>query len=303
LPDTGPALSEATQLPAGKTPSREGMFAAFEVAGYRRLWLSGCAWNLARWMSLFLVSYMVNRLTGAPLLVQLVGTALFAPMFLGGAIGGVISDRFDRRRTILLQNALLAPFALLIAAVVLAGEVRVWMVYPFMLAMGVGGVIDMTCRRALIFEFVGERRLTNALAMESLSMTGGSMLGSALGGTVIDAFGLGATFALMGALLGGAFLLLLGVVTPARTFGAAVNLSFLRELSAGFRFVRGHRALISILGVTVLMNLFYFSFIPMAPVFAERMGVGALWVGILAGANGFGSMLGTLVQGSIGFGQ
>src|SRR5690554_6192298 len=97
-------------------PPRPSTFASFSVPGYRRIWASGYFWNLTRWMSIFVCSYTVNDLTGSPVLVQLVGSALFMPMFLGGAIGGVISDRFDRRRTVLVQMALLVPFSVLMGA-------------------------------------------------------------------------------------------------------------------------------------------------------------------------------------------
>src|ERR671917_418512 len=88
-------------IAASYKPGRDGAgavrarrFPALEVAGYGRLWASGWLWNLTRWMGVFLCSYLVTRLSGSPLLVQLVGAAFFAPIFFAGALGGVISDRF-----------------------------------------------------------------------------------------------------------------------------------------------------------------------------------------------------------------
>ena len=81
--------------------ARPGTFAAMSVPYYPRLWVTGLLWNLTRWMAIFLCSYLVNRLTHSPFYVQLVGASFFAPMFFGGATAGVISDRLDRRRTIL----------------------------------------------------------------------------------------------------------------------------------------------------------------------------------------------------------
>src|SRR3712207_8315625 len=91
------ASSASTRTPSDAPPP--GVFAALRVPYYPRLWASGWLWNLTRWMSVFLCSYLVNDLTGSPFLVQLVGAAFFAPMFFGGVLGGVISDRFDRRRS------------------------------------------------------------------------------------------------------------------------------------------------------------------------------------------------------------
>ena len=265
------------------------------MPGYGRLWASGLFWNLTRWMSIFVCTYMVNRITGSPLLVQLVGSALFIPMFVGGALGGVLSDRFDRKRSILFQLVMLAPCALLMGLVVLSGAERAWMVYPFILLIGIGQMVDMTVRRAMIFDFVGESRVTNALAIEALSMTGGNMLGGVSAGATVSLLGIGETFLIISACYVVAYLLLVGVSTPRREVPVSTKkLSIVSDLAAGFRYVGGHPTLISLLGVTALMNLFYFSFIPMVPVFAERLEVNALLAGVLAGSNAFGSMIGTL---------
>ena len=298
MAQTRPADRDALPFDDGAegppVPKRSGTFAAFEVPHYGRLWASGLFWNLTRWMAIFLCTYMVNEMTSSPLLVQLVGSALFVPMFIGGAIGGVVSDRFDRQRTILVQLAMLIPCSVLMGAVVVAGEARTWMVYPFILLVGVGQMVDVTSRRALIFEFVGEGRVTNALALEGLSNTGGAMLGSIAGGTVVSALGIGEAFVLMAGFYIAGFVLLAGIPPLTRRIRPAAKFSFASELAAGFRYVRGHPPLISILGVTVLMNLFYFTFIPTVPVFAERLEVNALLAGILASSNAFGSILGTL---------
>jgi MFS family permease len=214
-------------------------------------------------------------------------------MFIVGAVGGVISDRFDRRRTILRQLLILIPIALGMAALVLSGQLRVWMVYPFMLAMGLGGVIDMTSRRALVYDFVGEERVTNALALEAMSMTGGNMLGTLLGGTVINYAGPGQVFLLIGACYAASFLLLRGVPATEQARPAAASARAIAgDVAAGVRFVRGHAGLVSLLGVTVVMNLFFYTYTPLVPVFADRLHVNAFWAGVLASASGLGAILG-----------
>ena len=101
---------------AGTAPpvaAREPLDLSFALPPeFRFLWISGLLWNLTRWLSIFTCTYFINRQTGSPILVQLVGSTVWGPMFFGGALGGVIADRFDRRRTTLLQYALLAPRAL-----------------------------------------------------------------------------------------------------------------------------------------------------------------------------------------------
>ncbi len=269
-----------------------GMFAALRVPDYPKLWMSGWLWAFTRWMSVFLASYLINRITGAPLLVQLAGAAFFAPMFFGGIIGGVISDRFDRRGTIMKQLALLVPVALLMGVVVLSGRVQVWMVYVFMLAVGVGGVLDMTSRRALVYDMVGADGITNAMAMEAIAQTGGSMLGSLVGGAVINFTGTGQAFFVIAAAYAASWLFMAAMRSVPKESLPVAGGSVRGDIGAGLRYVRGRRPIIDILGVTVLMNFFYFSYTPMVPVFADRLNVNALWAGVLASAAGLGSLVG-----------
>ena len=273
--------------------SRPAVFAALEVPSFGYLWASGWCWNATRWMGIFLCSYLINRLTGSPFLVQLVGAAFFAPMFLGGAVAGTFADRFDRRRTILRQLLLLIPIAVLMGVLVTGGAIQTWMVYPFVFAVGLGGVVDMTSRRALVFDLVGPERATNAIALESVSMAGGTTLGALFGGTVINFVGIGEAFFVIAVLYGASYLLLLRVPSPAPVRSGG-RTSIIGDLKEGLGAVRRSDALIGILGITVITNLFYFSFMPLVPVFADDMGVNALLAGLLASGTGVGMMLGSI---------
>ena len=199
-----------------RSEASAGAFAALRVADYPRLWLSGWLWNVTRWIAVFLCSYLINQLTGSPLLVQLVGAAFYTPILFGSILGGVVSDRFDRRRTLLVQLGGLAPIAAAMGAVALAGDLRAWMVYPFMLAVGAGWVVDMTSRRALIYDMVGAGGITNAMALESMSMTGGAMLGNLAGGAALAAGGAWQAFFLVAALYSAAWLSVLGVSSTSK---------------------------------------------------------------------------------------
>jgi MFS family permease len=188
----------AIDAPAATRIGPSGLFAAFSVHQYGRLWAGGWLGNLTRPMTIFICTYTVNALTDSALLVQAVGAVGATPMLLGGALGGAISDRLDRKLTIMAMTAVMVPCSLVIAAVALAGALAAWMVYPFIFLMGIGGMLDMTTRRALVYDFVGEARATNAVALEALSMTLAFMLGSLLAGAILDVFGAGEAFLAVG---------------------------------------------------------------------------------------------------------
>src|SRR6478672_2983497 len=219
--------------PGTLVTTRSGTFSAMSVPYYPRLWVTGLLWNLTRWMAIFLCSYLVNRLTHSPFYVQLVGASFFAPMFFGGATAGVISDRLDRRRTILIVLTVLSPLSA---------------------AMGVLIVMDMISRRALVYDFVGPEHVTNALALESLAQTGGSMLGGLVAGAIIATLGIGQTFFMVAALYALAFVTFAGVPVPPRKVVTGARPNFRKDIAEGVHYMRGHAALISILGVTIIMN-------------------------------------------------
>lgn len=250
-------------------------------------------------MSIFVGSYLVNQLTDSPLLVQLVGTSMFLPMFVGGLAAGAISDRFDRRRTVMRQLFMLVPLAIVMAALVRTGAVRFWMVYLFAIAVGIGQVVDMTNRRALVHDIVGERLVGNAMAIESLSMSSGNMLGSLTAGTVIGLLAEDGAYALMAVFYLICFLLMLRVPSPPRRDGPAAVTTSLAEiradLVAGVRSLPANRPLVSLLGVTVIMNFMFFSFMPLVPVMAQRFDSGPFATGLLASGLGLGMLIGAVV--------
>lgn len=282
---------------AGVTTTMTGgrMLAAMSIPQYPRLWAVGMLLNLTRWMTVFLCSYLVNEFTHSTFLVQLVGAALFAPMFLGGVLAGAVSDRLDRKLTVLALISLLIPLSVLMAVVGLAGAMEAWMLYPFAVAVGTAMVTDMTSRRAMVYDVVGPERITNALALEALAMTGGATVGSLGAGAVVSAFGIGEAFLAITGVYVAAFFVLVTVSPPVRERAPGPPAQITADIIAAFRALPGHRALVSVLGVTVIVNLFYFSFMPLVPVFGEELGVGAFLTSLLLSANALGSICGALL--------
>ena len=301
----GPAPGAPIATHDGPVPS--GPLAALSVRYFGRMWASGALWNVTRWMTIFLGSYLVNQLTGSPLAVQLAGTCFFLPMFLGGMVAGAVSDRFDRRRTILRQLIGLAPLAALMALAVGTGAIRVWMLYVFAVAVGLGQVVDMTTRRALVNDLVGDRLFGNAMALEALSMAAGNSLGSLTGGAVIGALGESAAYGVVAGFYLICFTLMVSVPHIARrgrpgatasSDGASADAlrEMRRDLAAGLRTLPSNKPFVSLLGVTAIVNFLFFSFMPMVPVLAKRFEVGPLLTGVLASGLGLGMLIGSLLM-------
>ena len=219
-PGSGAALADPQR------PVRGGMFSACRAPGYTYVLVAGWFWTMGRWGCSFLGAYLANTMSGSARLVQLTGVALWAPLLVGGVLGGVISDRLDRRRTVITQFVVLIPLAVAMGLAGQTDRIELWMVYVFQVVVGVGWVIDMTSRRAIIYDLVGPTRLDNAMALESLSSASGLALGALVGGTIIQAVGTGAAYLCIAGLLMLSLLLFVQVprVAPERGTGSGVGL-------------------------------------------------------------------------------
>ena len=299
---------------------------AFSARGFAPLWFSGLCWHWGRWAIAFLASYHVNQITGSPRMVQLTGAIMWAPLLLGGAIGGVISDRFDRRRTVRLQTALLVPFVAVVGLAERAGQLGIALLYPFLLFAGIGWVVDMTSRRALVLDIVGPHRLHKAMAWETMALASGVAAGQLLGGAVADRAGVGAAFLGVAAMLGLGLVLLMWVphVPPARPVTTATDrwsdalrdrifevvplgrageaqqhsrdrTSTLAELRAGLRLARTNRSLLSILGVTVMANFFMFAYFPAVQLIGKEVDATASQIGLIGSMTGFGMITSSFI--------
>ncbi|MEL7157383.1 MAG: MFS transporter [Actinomycetota bacterium] len=293
----------------GRTASLTAPASSLAVPGYRLLWCTGWLWHIARWMTMFATTFRVNEQTGDPLLVQLVGTAFMAPMFLGGPLIGMLTDRIDPGHTVRGALVLLVPLSAMMGLAVAGDRAPVLVSYAFVFCVGIGNVVDMTSRRTLAFGLVGSSLVTNAAALESLGLHAGNMVGSLVGGAVIEASGVSTVYLGIGLLYAVALVTLSGSVRQARSAAAgaagdaapppaassAAPTSALQDLQAGFGLLRTHPLLRQFLVTTVLMNFFFYAFTPLIPVFAEDLGVGPFLTGLLASAVGMGVMTGALI--------
>jgi MFS family permease len=266
--------------------------ALLQVPGYRNLFASSLIWHTTRWGALFTTSYLLTQMADSPILNQVVGALFFVPMLLGGFFAGAISDRFERKRLILVVQLVLIPIEFLMFAAVQSGRVEVWMTFPFMFFVGIGGLVNMTAQRPLIYETVGPRLASQAMTIESTAQAGSAMFGTLVGGVLIQQLGMGAGFAGMGVLLCVSAVLLAYVPHP--RYGAsppaAGSVSLRGQVAASASLIRRSRRFVAMLAITVVMNLCMFGYIPLIPVVAEGFGNGAVLAGALAAAPGLGQI-------------
>lgn len=283
----------------------------WRTAGFKSLWLSGLCWHWARWAIAFLAAYYVNVVTDSPRMVQLTGAVMWAPLLLGGAIGGVISDRFNRVRTVQLQVVTLMPLVALVGLAERGEWLRLPMLFGLLVVTGFGWVTDMTSRRAHMFEIVGAGLLHKAMALESVALASGIAVGNLAGGAIADTLGVGAAFYVVAGLLG-ASLVLLAMVRRVPTGQAASSPadqpsqsqsadqpadqpSTWRLLREGLQLAKTNANLRSILGVTVIMNFFFFAYFPAVQRIGDALDASPTEIGLISSMTGFGMITGSLL--------
>src|SRR5580704_8371732 len=143
-------------------------------------------------------SWLVFRLTGSAALLGVTSFATLAPVFLFATVGGIVADRADRRRILILTQSISMRLPLTLAALTLSGHVRVWHVFVLATCLGIVNAFDIPARQSFVVEMVGREDLTNAIALNSSMVNGARVVGPAIAGLLVAAVGEGWCFLLNG---------------------------------------------------------------------------------------------------------
>lgn len=271
-------------------------FRALRRRNYRLLFIGQGISVTGNWMQQLALSWLVYRLTDSAFFLGLVAFASQLPGFLISPLAGVLADRWDRHRIVMVTQALGMLQASVIAALVVGGWVQVWHIVVLAAVLGVITGLDIPARQALFVDLVdGDREdLANAIALNSSLFNAARLIGPSIGGFLIATMGEGPVFVINAvsyvAVLGGLAAMRLPVREPA---GAGGHL--LSRLVEGFAYARGFqpaRALLTHLAAVALVGMPY---VVLLPVFAEEvLGGGPRTLGLLMSSAGLGALAGAL---------
>lgn len=277
--------------------------AAFEVDGYRSLWAANLAWNVARWMEQIAVGWLGYELTGSPFLVALLGFYRMIPMFLLGTFGGVLGDRYDRKRLVILLQITNVTCMASLAALSAMGRLTFEYLALAEIVMGTVTAFDWPSRGALTVDLVGRERIASATAMDASGQNLSRTVGPLLSGAIIAALNPGVAFGFLAVTYLASAIAITRVPRPSAVRIRAASPGVWRSLTAGFGHALGDEVVVGVLAITVAMNLFFFPYQQMLPVIADGVfHAGSLGLGLLGAADGFGSLVGTLLIATA-FGQ
>jgi MFS family permease len=271
-------------------------FRALRNRNYRLYYAGGVVSNTGTWMQRVAQDWLVLQLSGNSGVALGITTGLqFLPILLFGPVGGMLADRYSKRKLLVLTQAFMGLVALVLAILDLTGVVEVWHVYVLALLLGLGTAVDNPTRQSFVIEMVGRDDLPNAVGLNSASFNLGRVFGPALAGLLIEVFDTGPVFLLNAV----SFLAVIYALTrmradelqPAPRAGRGPG-----QILEGIRYVRSRPDLLMVLALVFFVGTFGLNFqLTTALMATEVFGMGAGEFGLLGSIMAVGSLAGALL--------
>ena len=261
-----------------------------------RLFVSGQTVSLVgTWITRVATSWLVYRLTGSELLLGVLGFCGQIPTLLIAPFAGVLVDRWDRRRLLVVTQVLSMLQSGVLGVLTIEGLITVRWLLILQVVQGVINAFDTPARQTFLIEMVEDRAdLPNAIAMNSSMVNGSRIIGPSIGGLLIAAFGEGWCF-LVDALSYVFVVASLLMMRLPRAGAARVEAHVLDELRAGFQYVSGSAPIRTALIVLSIVSAMAMPYTVLMPAYvANVLGGGPNTLGLLMTASGVGALAGAL---------
>ena len=267
---------------------------SLRVRNYRLYFLGQIVSLIGTWMQSVGQAWLVLKITGSGVALGLTMALQFLPVLLLGAWGGVIADRFDKRRVLVWTQSLSAVLALLLGVLTITGTVQLWMVYVLALALGLVTVADNPSRQSFVMDMVGAEHVTNAVSLNSVTFTGARIVGPAIAAALIATGGLGLCFLINAAsylaVIAGLLMMRRDELNSQPRVERAKG-----QIREGLRYAWSSPILRRLLLLAVVIYTFSFNFSVIMPLMAERsFSGGAGTYGLMLVFTGIGSLIGGL---------
>lgn len=275
-------------------------FAALRHRGFRLLWFATLLSSTARWADMVVIGWLTLELTNSPLWVGIVAGSKMAGYF-AAPFMGVIADRMDRRMLMIVAAAVNLGVSIIMLALFALDWLELWHVISLAFVSSLTWSLDHPTRQALMPDLVGKNDLTNAIALNAVAIEITVVVGPALGGLLIPAFGMTGAYVLI-ALIYLADLAVLFALKPVKHSVPKTQESPGRSMIEGLKYVRSNRTVLVLLILACLLNLlaapYRYAFLP---VFArDVLDAGPAGYGMLTAAAGVGALVAGLWVVSLG---
>ena len=264
----------------------------FQIRDYRILWGSTSLGNICMFMDIVVLGLLVLRDTDSAFWVALVGALRFMPWLFFGIFAGLIADRANRLRVMIVARSVNVLVMVIVLILVVTDSFQPWHALLTSLAVGWAFVLDIPSRHSFIYDLVGPQNLVRGISLDSMTFTVGIILGPLSAGLFVELTGFTGAYAFLLALY------VLSLIGISRVKGRMARPSTIlqpvwQSLVGSVRYALRSRTIRAILGVTLIMNFMAFSAMQLYPVVArDHLNVGPGLTGVLISAAGFGTLLG-----------
>jgi MFS family permease len=272
---------------------------ALQHRNYRLFFAGQTVSLVGTWVTRIATSWLVYRLTGSELLLGITGFAGQIPLLILAPFAGVLADRWNRHRILIVTQVLSALQSVVLAWLALSGRITVTHVILLQIAQGVINSFDTPARQAFVVEMVEDRAdLPNAIALNSSMFNASRIIGPSIGGVIIAAVGEGWCFAIDAVSYLAVIASLVAMRLPARPV-VSERARMIEELRGGFRYVFGFAPVRELLLNVALIGTMGMPYAVLMPVFAAKiLHGGAYTQGLLMTAAGAGALAGTFYLAS-----
>jgi MFS family permease len=316
LADTVPAPS--IQAEAAPMPDATGllfgskalhrMLAAFTYRDFRVQWFGACTSSIGTWMQIVAQNWLVLSLTDSPFFLGLDAFLQQLPIMLFTLIGGVLADRYDRRRTLLASQYVQMSTSATLALLMYFHAVQIWHILALSFVTGLAQAFGGPAYQSLVPTLVAKKDLPNAVALNSIQFNVARVIGPTLFGATLVAFrangydepqAMNAAFALNAM----SFLVVIYTLMALRVkhLAPAKAGSMRDEMKIGLSYVRHHGDLVALIVLAAATTFLGFAVLTFLPLFAQRIfHEGATTYSQLMAWSGAGSIVGALIVAWLG---
>jgi MFS family permease len=285
------ALAETSGLPQ--------IVRALRNPNFRLFWSGNFLSNIGTWMQNVAQGWLVLELTNSAFWLGVVGFAGSIPFLFFTLFGGVIADRVDKRRLLIVTQSVMMVLAFMLAALAWFKVITVWEVVVIAFLNGTAMAMNAPSYQALVPRLVKREDLTNAIALNSAQFNMSRILGPTLGGYAMVLLGVAGNFFLNGV----SFLAVLWALTRIRYPESAptCHKSMWASLHAGFAYVRSNPQMLILVWMTAVVSFLGIPFITFIPYFAKiQLHAGESGLGWLLACSGAGAVLGAVTVAAKG---
>ena len=278
-----------------------GRFSSLKNRNFRLLWIGGMFSHIGDEMQLVAVSWLVLVLTNSPFLMGVAALFQGLPRLFFGLLGGVIADRQNRHRLLMIYQGSEMALAFFFALLVLSGKIQYWHILVFLPFFGFLRAVYVISRQAYVFDLVGKEDLMNALALHSSGMNLAKIIGPSIAGILIGVVGVGWCLFINALSFIGILVSLLMMHPPAFFKRDLHYPSVLQDLRETFVYLIKNRTILLLIATSFSFMLFGLQSTVILPLFAKDvLNVGPSGFGFLMASMGAGAVIGGVTMAGLG---